>query len=244
MLKESWKVFWACLIGAGLGAFVALESNHYFWWVGLLAGGLTGYLSYEWKKVVAAIPAAYKAARGWRPDVNYWRAFGWGMITMLSICSWMYVLVFLAWVTRDSPANPMELLYCTYGIFPVSLFLGFVIALDKAPDSVIVGKMMTKATFPPIFLFWHIPRAIVYLVRNIPSILKFLRRFSWQMFLRIHSEMRLLCGIDALLGAGIGFFAGSVLVGALAGAAIGLVNYLVVTKGWLEPRGLVPFVSK
>ena len=98
----------------------------------------------------------------------------------------------------------------------------------------------------PLALWWvakRIPSAIVVLAcfigRAIKETTLFLGRFGWQVFIRIHSQKRLICGTDAMIGAGIGYLAGSAIIGALAGALIGLVNYELVTRRWLIPRGYV-----
>lgn len=62
------KIFIACALGAGIGTAVALQLHPYFWWVGLITGGLVGYFSYEFKAVCRAVPQAWKEVVGWKPD--------------------------------------------------------------------------------------------------------------------------------------------------------------------------------
>ena len=64
--------------------------------------------------------------------------------------------------------------------------------------------------------------------------------FLWTLFKFIHSDMRLLCGVDALLGAAVGYAAGSALVGVMGGGALGVANYALITERWLRPRGYLP----
>ena len=61
--------------------------------------------------------------------------------------------------------------------------------------------------------------------------------FSKQVLVLIHSDVRLLCGTDAAIGAGIGYLAHNPLIGALAGGILGLANYELVSIRWLK---LVP----
>ena len=55
------NVLLASALGAAIGSLVALQLSSHLWWLGLIVGGLVGYLSYEWKKVLIAIPQTYKA---------------------------------------------------------------------------------------------------------------------------------------------------------------------------------------
>jgi len=59
-------------------------------------------------------------------------------------------------------------------------------------------------------------------------------------FIIIHSEIRLLCGVDAVIGAAAGYFTGSAIIGALAGGLIGVINYEIVSRRVLH---LVPTKS-
>jgi hypothetical protein len=72
-MNRSVQVFLACAFGAFVGALVALQFRPLFWWVGLLVGGGTGYLSFEFQTVVAAVKHAWKATINWQPDRQWWR---------------------------------------------------------------------------------------------------------------------------------------------------------------------------
>ena len=163
-------------------------------------------------------------------------------------------------------------------------------------------KRFNYVIFPPIVIFWHLPRGAAFVARRTPSFVVhlfndgvsgvrrmsrflrrfcwrfalrvylvayflerlqhriakwllcltndsilitkkpclFLKRFCWELLLCIHSEMRLLCGIDAMIGTAIGYFAGSVIVGALAGGLFGVFNYAVITELCLKRLGYLP----
>ncbi len=51
----------SCAIGSGIGVLLAAH-YHVFWWVGVLVGGLAGYLVYDIKHLIAMIPIAWKYA--------------------------------------------------------------------------------------------------------------------------------------------------------------------------------------
>ena len=55
-----------------------------------------------------------------------------------------------------------------------------------------------------------------------------------QIFMLIHSELRVLCMTDAMIGAVAGFFCGNALVGGLIGAVCGLANYKLVSVRLLK----------
>ncbi|MFH1142761.1 MAG: hypothetical protein V1695_03535 [Candidatus Uhrbacteria bacterium] len=80
---ETKKIAIACFIGGLLCSAVALIFTPNFWWLGLIAGLAGGYLSYEFREVLRAIPVALHAARkggGWAweglverlDEVRYW----------------------------------------------------------------------------------------------------------------------------------------------------------------------------
>jgi len=270
MLKESWKVFGvclSCLIGAGLGTFIALEVNPLFWWVGPIVGGLTGYLSYEWRKVGSAVLSAYSAAHGVVIPAYFWREMGLGLLVGFSFFLWAFL--FCAGMDYIIPSRHSSWWSTALIMGLLVMVIGLVMGAFSFND-VRVGYSKNEAStfeclrclawnFWPPYVAFLLVGALVALAVNIlvsiPCWIKkmvlsfvrlgiFIKCFVVQVFLRIHSEMRLLCGVDSLLGACVGYHFGSVVLGSLAGAIFGLLNYVVVTKGWLEPKGYLPLSSK
>jgi hypothetical protein len=279
MNRDALKVFIACAIGAAVGTVVALDVNRYFCWLGFLVGGSIGYLSYEWRGVIRAIPAAYRAAGRINLPSKYllrcrFRFFLWASAATVSFGVWTCAVYLL----EESLAQMGGLLYALLEIGLVILMLPcFLITAVLAMATVITtltgtsGSEMngfagnfSKLTFiisPPTVIFWHLPQGVWFVARKTPyAIVAFIRfalrliictprgivaatsfckRFGWQMFIRIHSERRLICGVDALLGSAVGYFAGSAAIGALAGGILGVINYAVVTEHWLRPRGYI-----
>lgn len=260
MKKEAGKVFFASALGAGIGTFVALEVASWLWWVGLLVGGLVGYLSYEFRAVLAALPRAYRAARGWQTPPHYWRNVGWLWFGITGGLSSATILVHLFWWRAGIVA--VTDLHCTgvavsllsaaaLVVIAPALFFGD----GEAPPAVTLGKTLLYWSSPPLLFFYHLPRGLWWIIRRIPravavaviaigrglvALARFVPRFAWQVFIRIHSERRLICGVDAALGAGVGYFAGSAILGAAVGGLFGVANYAVVTERWLRPRGYLP----
>lgn len=84
------------------------------------------------------------------------------------------------------------------------------------------------------FLLWTVPR---FLFWTGP---RFLGRFLWHLFILVHCQERLICLIDASLGA---LILGNILdinqfparlIGAVAGGLFGVFNYEVISKRWLH----------
>ncbi len=67
---EAKKITIACFVGGALCVAVALMCAPMFWWLGLLAGMAGGYLSYEFREVLRAIPIAWRKSR--RGVSNWW----------------------------------------------------------------------------------------------------------------------------------------------------------------------------
>lgn len=75
---ERKKIAISCFIGGALFVVVALKCAPMFWWLAFPAGLAAGYLSYEFREVLRAIPVAWrKSHRGvsnWWLDTRKWSA--------------------------------------------------------------------------------------------------------------------------------------------------------------------------
>ncbi len=250
-MNRTVKVFLACAIGALVGSLIALQINGVFWWMGLLAGGLTGYLSYEFSTVIRMIPRAWRMATSWR--MNWARLYS----PLLSIARHILGIVMMA-VTFAS--------YSVFGaIFNIyswndvsetfvafaSIFFFFMLVCFKPliTDVTMSSKEVVKygvisllcanpvvvsVWFLPRFLFWVLPRGIFWVAVRTPKAIRIiavvLARFVYYLFRLIHSEERLLCGVDAGIGTIIGYISGNAFVGALAGGIFGVLNYEILSK--------------
>lgn len=63
MTRDSWQIGKACAIGGALCALVALSVEPAFWWLGIGAGIAGGYISWEFREAIRAIPRAWNSAR-------------------------------------------------------------------------------------------------------------------------------------------------------------------------------------
>lgn len=291
-------------VGSLIGSLTALGFNAAFWWIGALIGGLIGYLSYDWKRVIRAIPIAARAAGP---------IFAATLIVMgnnirSTFCEWFgrprpffYLLLlantalFACWVNPLPKEEFLPSIGFSFSFFLIqmellwvfSIFATFPIFCSQTATKKWREKMNVKIIEP--WDVWNMTnmgdvirfysdsflcflRGLLWIVKScvitVPCFLGrflffaaayFLPRFGWKMFLLIHSEERMICGVDAMIGAGIGSRAGpaivrllagetvgipgiaiivcSMLVGALAGGFLGVANYKIITERWLRPRG-------
>ncbi|MEK7089596.1 MAG: hypothetical protein AAB920_02140, partial [Patescibacteria group bacterium] len=58
---ETKKIALACFVGGALCATVALLVAPLYWWLGLIVGFAGGYVAYEFREVLKAIPIAWCA---------------------------------------------------------------------------------------------------------------------------------------------------------------------------------------
>lgn len=243
------KVFIASAIGAGIGAFIALELSPTLAWLGALIGFVAGYLTYEFKKVISAIPQAFRATprlMQWRPNSLLWRGGLWLGVLTASIASILYLPVILTMPSEHR--MPVETAIFGMAMMGACVFLLFfftTVRLIGSEKEVRELRQVAINCTPPMVVFYWLPKAIWLMVRHgLPKMVAFVMKaatliatFARELFIRVHSDVRLLCGTDAFLGASIGYFSGSTIMGTLAGGTLGLLNYELVSKRWLK---LVP----
>lgn len=87
----------------------------------------------------------------------------------------------------------------------------------------------------------YLPKVITAIWSIMTIVVVITYRFVKHVFIEIHSDKRLLVGIDSAIGAIIGFFAGNVLIGAISGGVFGVLNYEILSKRILH---LVPSKPK
>lgn len=262
-MSQSWKVFFACAFGAAIGTMIALELHPALAWLGGIAGGVVGYFSYEFRRVIAAIRIAWLYVIRWRPDTEYWmlyrRAFIYSFCELLLLTLWMFFAAGMLMGPMLFSIEPTARTGWSILISISFVALTFVLAFEQVGDStrlILVGKesleeyqkrtvRMLIQRNPASVIFFQLPRFAIkggrYAVRRFPDGIRIALRFLWTVFKLIHSEERLLCGIDAFAGAMVGYFSGSVLLGAVAGGLIGVANYEIVSRRILK---VVPVRAK
>lgn len=261
------KIVVASALGAFIGSLVGLQFTPSLWWIGMIVGGLVGYVSYEFGTIVRAIPVAATQARylvNRAQNVNYPQigkalrglgiaiAYGVGVIiVMAAFCvsaGLMWTLPITGLVALDHPfnllANIRHLLVwtCFAGIL---MWTGTLSVIQELGMSYLSNRQLYaivyfKAT-PFGILFYWLPRGIWALIRGLIWTINFLVKaivfvafLASKLFTLVHTDRRLLCAIDAALGAGAGMLTHNPLVGAIAGGLIGLIDYELVSKRLLK----------
>jgi len=245
------RIVLACFIGAGIGALLALQFAHYLWWLGILIGGAVGYLSYEIKTVLKSIRTAVDAARKEQKNPGKLRETGnniWQILTkflfpVLLFCfllgvGWLGTMVFVIWKLGGGlPQYPDGIRFSDEAgrSITVGLIILFIYGICTSRKE--VGKIdgtiwQGMASFfvrmnPLTVLFYWLPKGIIWSVPFLYSVMK-------KLFVLIHSEIRLLYLTDSLIGASIGYFCGSALIGGIAGAVCGILNYKLISVRLLK----------
>lgn len=229
--SQGFKVFTAAAIGAFIGATLALQC-HWFLAIGMIIGGIVG-LAYQPVEVVRAIPRAASVAglSSWSWMRRNHQCLGMAGLQFLITFSWAGITGMILWALHPHLSADLVGLSCVAGmVYVLILLLGHDILRYEDWSFTSRAKTICRNTNPATLLFWHLPRLVIWLV---PRVIKFFGAF----FLLIHSDLRLLCGIDAALGTAAGYFAHNAFAGGVIGGLIGLLNYELISKRWLK---LVP----
>jgi len=241
-MSRSFRIGFACFLGGFLGSFVGLQVSPAFWWIGLIVGFATGYLSYEWRAVLRAIPKAGAAAWGAIParekrgDIA--KDFTFGML----VCAYVCFLILVA--TDRRPVGQLLPVFVPAWIMGGTFYGGICVLAGQGGWH---PWWLWRYLVPPILLFYYLPKwlwmghkklwealpdylmGIIAIGGAILVLAIFVRDFLKFLFREIHSDIRLLCGTDAALGAAVGYFAGNPVIGGLAGAALGVLNYEIIS---------------
>jgi hypothetical protein len=262
------NIFIACAIGAFIGSIISMSLNSY-WWLGVIIGGLIGYLAYNPKETLCGIKTAWKRIdikkNSKLTGIDFLR-----MTILLIVVSILLGAIFTNFIglhiIRDLfqnnelsllPENchfrtsPEEIISAKYGIVNQIIALGMIIIIvisalctaicvfifllnlfngdkignlssEDLKDTIkSILKMALLTNIIAVCFYW-LPRGLLFVIKNTPLFIKTL-------FITIHSDIRLLCGIDSALGALAGYYLQNALIGALIGGAWGLINYWVVS---------------
>lgn len=256
MKNRSLKIFIACALGVGIGSIISLEINTFFWWLGILIGGLIGYFSYEFKSVIQAFKKAWGEVTSF--DSNLYKEIGrivWKTIAIGSL-GFSFTPVYLGLQSillfDENSFNEYPFLIFLFFLFSYFLFLiPCFKVLDECRDRYNISKkelnkndwreIFFKTTNPLlIFFYWpfvslkYILISIFWIFSKIPFIVVMTASIIKKTFILIHSDIRLICGLDAAIGTVIGYYTGFVIIWMIAGGIIGVINYELISKKVLK----------
>jgi len=150
--KESHKVGIATAIGAALGALLAHKLGPWFWIIGVLAGSLIDYFSYEFKTIIRAIPHAFRAATCWRPTKHLLVRSAWTTVLALGLISWLLLL-----------PNTYRMLTSLKGwfVFFGTFFIASKTSLAATAIGAIAGYILGYAYYAVVTEHWLRPRGYI-----------------------------------------------------------------------------------
>jgi hypothetical protein len=244
------KVFVACFLGALIGSLVANQLIH-SWLIGMMAGGLVGYLSYNVKEMVRAVRTSWDNVVSWRPHKPNPLKYKLLFLSLASgIVMGFYagIFIFAICLTKDDHLAPVkifigaEILMFLVGLLSgCGLFVNDIryIKDSKASyeDKITEAKKFIAYGNPLAFIFYWPAKKSFETFKKIPAGVKKTRLFLKDVFFVIHSDIRLLCGVDAAIGTYVGYLSGNALIGAFAGGILGVLNYYLISIKLLK---LVP----
>lgn len=274
------RILVACFLGAFIGARIALKispSYPHSVWVGILIGGIVGYLTYSIRQVMHAAHAVWKAmperALVRTYTASFFKTFGYGLLSVissaiiLSVCflslisviGTCFVYLFLFDETVDMGNLPQlnhPWIFYIGGTI-ASVIASFVcnsLRQDNEKQNtpyyrgeaqswkfLQIGFMVSSPGVcmiaMPLAIVGVAVGVIVGAVYLTPRVIRIFWALAKGTFLIVHSEIRLICAVDAILGGTIGWYFGNEIVGGIAGALLGVLNYQLVSIRWLK---LVP----
>lgn len=245
-MNRTLSFLFAAALGATLGAFTALEiapllslSHGLAATVGVIIGGLTGYIAVDFRQFCSGV--AHAASVAYRANVSQRSAY-WdspretklhGICASLALLLvFMYVMIF----PLMDPPDPVFVALTSAFVMVVSVSMGHAMAYDKIHPT--DGRKLLYWVSPIGLFHFAFFIALPWLVVGLFKIGGWFVRstgvFMKMLFVAVHSQRRVLCCLDAMLGTLVGYYFGSWPAGTVAGLAFALVSYELVSKRWLK----------
>ena len=244
----------ACFLGATLGAFCALHFSHHFWWLGILIGGAIAYFSFRWREVLAAIYRASTEVIHLKPNWPCLKlAAQFCLISFATYTPWLVCVNLWAYWSSESPSHfrfpwgfrgvlvvsSVICILCSIVMTAYTLFVSVRFNHTKWLDMRNMALRILWYTFPLVLVVWHIPRGIIWAtswgIKRGPCAFRACVKIGRKTLFLIHSEIRLLCMADAIIGALVGYCFKSSLFGGVVGSACGVLHYRFISMRWFKP---------
>jgi len=248
-------------LGGFIGVLVSLEIasafalGEFFWIIGTIFGGVISYLAYDFSEAKEGVSYAYQEVTAWRPDTKWWSTFIKALLlftsaifVMFSTVSFYFILSLCFLFSTDPVSAIVAGSFkggVFFGLFALIAAAGFVfldvIIINDIKYSYKEGKELwmiilkeVNPIFFPFAVLYFTARGIIWSVSEVQAFVMAVGRFVKKTFIYIHSEERILCLVDGSLGATIGFFFESAILGGVAGLVFGVINYEIVSKRLLS----------
>lgn len=230
----------ASALGALTGGILASAMGH-FWLLGVVLGGLIGYLTYGLPDVIAAAPAVWRQVRVWRPltegmgRLMFWSFTGTFMVALTTL-AFAFGLIWAGSGVHGIPGPTlrgmatMTTIVAPTAAFTILVLFSTVAGFNERTRLAGVCRQMAVYGNPVSAVFWVVygtASALWYLLGLIPDGL----RFVPALLHTIYSDKRLIAGVSAFGGAAFGALTGMLATGALvAGVLYVLQHKLIYTR--------------
>lgn len=257
----------AIFVGTLIGGIVARVLNPNLWLLGSAIGGLFAYLSFNWKEVCTAT-YTYVKQNCRIGDVNrfkqeFMRGISAGIVLVSCLTTGLFHIIVILMIVigptqflNDISLLPREL-PGDYRVFLAIVFIGIPVAsildslrraisfsrtkvqlnTDEIGMNVRANLKAAKEASIPFVLRSEI-KGLMWLLKRIPRACRGMCKLAKTVFVRIHSQKRLICGVDTAIGVTVGYLLGHsmayVFVGMAIGIIAGLVNYYFVSVRLLK----------
>ncbi|OGM95699.1 hypothetical protein A2333_00350 [Candidatus Wolfebacteria bacterium RIFOXYB2_FULL_49_7] len=220
-----------------IGSLVSLELGAY-WWAGLALGFVAGYIGYDARSIVSAISLAFTETckKVSMPSVHIpkeraklmFYGFGAGASAMMTA-----MLTFFGCGFLSEGVNPFLCASYFTAVAIPSLICGLLCMVPSEANNLEHASKIIKVAHPIPFFCWTLPRGIIWVIVRIPTAVaiayRFCATFICTTFKYVHSNARLLFGIDVAIGVAVGHYTGSALLGGLAGGAWWLLDWHLIS---------------
>lgn len=226
MDSKTKKIAMACFIGGVFFTAIAFWVAPAFWWLGMLAGFVGGYLGYEFRETLRVVPVAWRTARtgskvvssGVAEIVSALKGFllkphPFGYLSLFLTIILCGLTISNEWITLTERAKSSAFGAAMLRTTLFSLLWGGLMAVINLIAS--LGGATVPLSYRKgfyylgrgagqiiIFFTWIIWKGLaIVLWRS----LKFVGHFLWEIFIIIHRRERLLCALDGTLGGMVAF---------------------------------------
>lgn len=247
MSKNFERIFLSFLLSFA-GSIIARQLGA-LWWAGLIAGFVTGYIGYDVRGLIRAIPIAFSRASD-RPvssvKIKDWIAnlahctfytFGAGASAIFTACTLISLFALgtsgfydiLPWIGITSLLSSVALIFVSWSTASNPEHRALHVAF-MSHGILWLHPITFALRTVPIFIF-HVLQAIAWVTEEGSELACC---FIRQLFLLVHSHKRVLFGIDVAIGVAIGHYTNNAILGGLAGMAWWIFDWHVVSLRYLK----------